>query len=70
MKINLENSFILSEETQNKLQSVIKMNVAATYSIAGISSIAIITENTIMFVSLSDLLQSLSYLRYMYSEFI
>ncbi|CAD8084395.1 unnamed protein product [Paramecium sonneborni] len=48
MKINLGNPFILSEETQNKLQSVIKMNEAAMYSMTGISSLAIITGNTII----------------------
>ncbi|CAK76405.1 unnamed protein product (macronuclear) [Paramecium tetraurelia] len=69
MKINLGNPFILSEETQQKLQSVVKLNEATMYSLIAISGLAIVTGNFVMFFNLLDLLQSLSYLRYMQYQF-
>ncbi|CAD8154790.1 unnamed protein product [Paramecium octaurelia] len=69
MKISLGNPFILTEDTQQKLQSVVKLNEATMYSLTAISGLAIVTGNVAMFVNLLDLLQSLSYLRYMQYQF-
>ncbi|CAD8196471.1 unnamed protein product [Paramecium octaurelia] len=68
-KFNLGEPFVLPETTKQQLSNVVQLNDAMMYSMAGVSSLALVTGNTIVFFNLLDLLQSFSYLRFMQSEF-
>ncbi|CAD8157761.1 unnamed protein product [Paramecium pentaurelia] len=68
-KIYFVTPFVLPESTKQQLKNVVQLNDAMIYSMASVSSLALITGNTIIFFNLLDLLQSLSYLRFMQSQF-
>ncbi|CAD8192930.1 unnamed protein product [Paramecium pentaurelia] len=68
-QIALGTPFLLSEDNQKKVTSVIKMNDAVVYSTASIAGILLLTGNYIVFFNLLDLLQSLSYIKYMQYKF-
>ncbi|CAD8151592.1 unnamed protein product [Paramecium pentaurelia] len=67
--INLETPFVLSGTTKQQLISIVQLNDAMMYSLAGVSSLALVTGNPIILFNLLDLLQSLSYLRFMQYKF-
>ncbi|CAD8101520.1 unnamed protein product [Paramecium sonneborni] len=67
--INLGTPYVLPQSTRQSLTSIIQFNGAMMYSMASISSLALITGNTIIFFNLLDLLQSLSYLKFMLYQF-
>ncbi|CAD8101523.1 unnamed protein product [Paramecium sonneborni] len=64
-EINLGNPFILSGQTQQQLKQIVQMNEALIYSMISISALVVLTGNTVLFFNLLELLQSLSYIRYM-----
>ncbi|CAD8149832.1 unnamed protein product [Paramecium octaurelia] len=68
-QINLGAPFVLPETTKQQLNSIVQLNDAMMYSMAGVSSLALGTGNSIVFFNLLDLLQSFSYLRFMQSQF-
>ncbi|CAD8094674.1 unnamed protein product [Paramecium primaurelia] len=68
-QLPLGTPIILSTATQKRVISVIKMNDAMVYSSTSISVILLLTGNYIVFFNLLDLLQSLSYIRYMQYKF-
>ncbi|CAD8166678.1 unnamed protein product [Paramecium octaurelia] len=68
-KINLGAPFVLPETTKKQLSRVVQLNDAMIYSMAGVSSLALVTRNAIVFFNLLDLLQSFSYLRFLKSQF-
>ncbi|CAD8109131.1 unnamed protein product [Paramecium sonneborni] len=67
--VNLGTPFVLSETTKLQLTSIVQLNDVMMYSMAGVSSLALVTGNAIMFFNLLELLQSLSYVRYMQCSF-
>ncbi|CAD8151634.1 unnamed protein product [Paramecium pentaurelia] len=69
MQLKLGNPFILSQQNQQKLTQIVLLNDAIMYSMISISGLAFLTGNAIMFFNLIDLLQSLSYIRYMQYDF-
>ncbi|CAD8106491.1 unnamed protein product [Paramecium sonneborni] len=68
-EISLGNPFVLSRQTQSQLGQIIQMNEAMIYSMISISGLVVLTGNTILFFNLLELLQSLSYIRYMKCQF-
>ncbi|CAD8058063.1 unnamed protein product [Paramecium primaurelia] len=68
-QIRLGTPFVLSQTTQQKVNQIIKMNDAIVYSTVSISAFLFLTGNYIVFFNLLDLLQSISYIRYMQYKF-
>ncbi|CAD8158129.1 unnamed protein product [Paramecium octaurelia] len=68
-QLHLGTPFVLSKATQNRVNQVIKMNDAIVYSTVSIASLLFLTGNYFVFLNLLDLLQSLSYIRYMEYKF-
>ncbi|CAD8198825.1 unnamed protein product [Paramecium pentaurelia] len=68
-EINLGTPFVLSTVTQERVIQIIKLNDAFVYSSASIAGILLLTGNYIVFVNLLDLLQTLSYIRFMQYKF-
>ncbi|CAD8104762.1 unnamed protein product [Paramecium sonneborni] len=67
--INLGTPFVLSEKTQQQVTSIAQLNDVMMYSMAGVSSLALLSGNAVIFFNLLELLQSLSYVRYMQCKF-
>ncbi|CAD8206369.1 unnamed protein product [Paramecium octaurelia] len=67
--IVIGNSFVLSEQTKNKLNQMILLNDIVMYTLISISVLALLIGNPIMFLNLLNLLQSFSYLRYVQYQF-
>ncbi|CAD8195876.1 unnamed protein product [Paramecium pentaurelia] len=68
-KIILGTPFVLPETKKQQLTSVVQINDVMVYSMVSISSLALLSGNAIMFFNLLDLLQSLSYIKYMQYQF-
>ncbi|CAK77967.1 unnamed protein product (macronuclear) [Paramecium tetraurelia] len=68
-QLHLGTPFVLSKATQNRVNQVIKMNDAIVYSTVSIAGLLFVTGNYVVFFNLLDLLQSLSYIRYMEYKF-
>ncbi|CAD8129291.1 unnamed protein product [Paramecium sonneborni] len=69
-QVNLATSIVLPQTTKQKLTSIVQLNDIMMYSMATVSSLAFLTGNAIMFFNLLDLLQSLSYIRFMQCQFL
>ncbi|CAK78577.1 unnamed protein product, partial (macronuclear) [Paramecium tetraurelia] len=68
-EILLGTPLVLSLATQERTNQVISMNNAIIYTTASISGLLLLTGNWIVFFNLLDLLQTLSYIRYMQYRF-
>ncbi|CAD8179767.1 unnamed protein product [Paramecium pentaurelia] len=68
-EISLGQPFVISQATQQTVTKIVAMNDAIIYSMISISGLVLLTGNTIIFFNLLDLLQSLSYLRYLQYQF-
>ncbi|CAD8187652.1 unnamed protein product [Paramecium octaurelia] len=68
-EIPLGTPFVLSEPTQKRINQVMQMNDGIVFSTASIAGILFFTGNYIVFFNLLDLLQTLSYIRYMQYKF-
>ncbi|CAD8093432.1 unnamed protein product [Paramecium sonneborni] len=69
IQISLGNPFVISETTKQKVTQIMLLNDIMIYSMIGISGLSLLTGNAIMFFNLLDLLQSLSYIKYMQYSF-
>ncbi|CAD8185229.1 unnamed protein product [Paramecium octaurelia] len=67
--INLGQPFVLPESTKQQVMQITQMNDAMMYSMMSISTLALATGNAILFFNMLDLLQSLSYIRFMQYQF-
>ncbi|CAK57394.1 unnamed protein product (macronuclear) [Paramecium tetraurelia] len=67
--INLGQPFVLPESIKQQVMQVSQMNDAMMYSMMSISTLALATGNAILFFNMLDLLQSLSYIRFMQYQF-
>ncbi|CAD8134923.1 unnamed protein product [Paramecium pentaurelia] len=67
--IVLGTPFVLPETAKKQLTSIVQINDVMLYSMASVSGLALLTGNAIMFFNLLDLLQSLSYIKYMQYQF-
>ncbi|CAD8124659.1 unnamed protein product [Paramecium sonneborni] len=67
--ISLGNPFVISESTKQQVVTIVKLNDAMMYSMASIAGLALLTGNMLMILNLLDLLQSLSYIRFMQYQF-
>ncbi|CAD8208385.1 unnamed protein product [Paramecium octaurelia] len=68
-QIPLGTPFVLSADMQKRVNKVIKMNDIMIYSTVSISGFLLLTGNQIVFFNLLDLLQQLSYIKYMQYRF-
>ncbi|CAD8097693.1 unnamed protein product [Paramecium sonneborni] len=68
-EIPLGTPFVLSETNQKKVSQFIQMNELMIYSTATFSGLLFLTGNYVVFFNLLDLLQTLSYLKYMQYKF-
>ncbi|CAD8128680.1 unnamed protein product [Paramecium sonneborni] len=68
-RISLGNPFVLSETTQKQVTQILLLNDGMIYSMISISGLSLLAGNTIMLFNLLDLLQSLSYIRFMQYSF-
>ncbi|CAD8072797.1 unnamed protein product [Paramecium sonneborni] len=69
IQISLGTPFVLSETTKQKVTQIMLLNDIMIYSMAAISGLALLTGNAIMFFNLLDLLQQLSYIKFMQYSF-
>ncbi|CAK90081.1 unnamed protein product, partial (macronuclear) [Paramecium tetraurelia] len=67
--VNFGTPIVLLESTKQQLISIVQLNNIMMYLMVGISSFAFLTGNAIMSLNLLDLLQSLSYVKYMQFQF-
>ncbi|CAK69618.1 unnamed protein product (macronuclear) [Paramecium tetraurelia] len=67
--IILGTPFVLPETAKKQLTSIVQINDVMMYSMVSVSSLALLTGNAIMFFNLLDLLQSLSYIKFMQYQF-
>ncbi|CAD8095623.1 unnamed protein product [Paramecium sonneborni] len=65
ISIKLGNPFILPETTHEKVTQIMLLNEIMIYSMIAISGLTLLTGNTILFFNLLELLQSLSYIKFM-----
>ncbi|CAD8208731.1 unnamed protein product [Paramecium pentaurelia] len=67
--ISLGSPFVMSKESKEFVTSVVKMNDAMMYTTIAISGFALLTGTPAMLFNLIDLLQQLSYIRFMQYKF-
>ncbi|CAD8103015.1 unnamed protein product [Paramecium primaurelia] len=67
--VSLGTPFVMSAITKQQVVSIVKFNDAMIYSMVSIAGLAMVTGNMVMILNLLDLLQSLSYIRYMQYQF-
>ncbi|CAK68196.1 unnamed protein product (macronuclear) [Paramecium tetraurelia] len=67
--ISLGSPFVMSKESKEYVTSIVKMNDAMMYTTIAISGFALLTGTPAMLFNLIDLLQQLSYIRFMQYKF-
>ncbi|CAD8156917.1 unnamed protein product [Paramecium octaurelia] len=67
--ILLGTPFVLPESSKQQLTSIVEINDVMMYTMVSVSSLALLTGNAVMFFNLLDLLQSLSYIKFMQYQF-